>query len=178
MTVIVIHSDPSTFGAVPAPPISDNPMRSSRLLILDSLTCPVDLNLVLHPDIDKVNPATESWVIDRRTTKISKRKIAWTHLLEEMSPNILQPSYHYIRFSIVPPCRDESSLRKTLQDALLQSFGVVTAGTYIDILWIAEDGAETVLRVGSRCVFRAYPTTDVPNFKTYTSPTSAMRRRS
>ncbi|KAI0697789.1 hypothetical protein BC835DRAFT_1542575 [Cytidiella melzeri] len=55
-------------------------------------------------------------------------------------------SYHYLRFAITPACTDALTLRKLLQDALLQSFGLTCANTQMDILWIADDGTETVLR--------------------------------
>ena len=60
----------------------------------------------------------------------------------------LTSSYHYVRFSISPPTNDALTVRKTLQDALMQSFGLVSANTYIDVLWLAEDGSEVVVRVG------------------------------
>lgn len=40
--------------------------------------------------------------------------------------------------------------RKAIQDALLQSFGLTSANTYVDTLWLAEDGSEAVVRVSSR----------------------------
>ncbi|TCD67748.1 hypothetical protein EIP91_011990 [Steccherinum ochraceum] len=60
----------------------------------------------------------------------------------------LKTSYHYIRFSVSPPTSDALKIRKTVQDALMQSFGLVAANTYMDVLWLAEDGSEIVLRVG------------------------------
>ncbi|EMD30906.1 hypothetical protein CERSUDRAFT_100878 [Gelatoporia subvermispora B] len=59
----------------------------------------------------------------------------------------MEPANHYIRFSVSPPNTDALTLRKALQDALSQTFGLVAANTYIDILWVAEDGTEVVLRV-------------------------------
>lgn len=47
-------------------------------------------------------------------------------------------------------------MRKALQDALLQSFGLTFANTYVDILWLSESGAEVVVRINTRCVF-IYP---------------------
>lgn len=64
----------------------------------------------------------------------------------------LTSSYHYVRFSISPPTNDALTVRKTLQDALMQSFGLVSANTYMDVLWLAEDGSEVVIRVGERYV--------------------------
>ncbi|GJE88983.1 hypothetical protein PsYK624_050710 [Phanerochaete sordida] len=56
---------------------------------------------------------------------------------------------HYIRFALSPATSDGLAIRKTLQDALLQAFGLTCANTYVDILWLAEDGGEVVVRVGS-----------------------------
>ncbi|PCH43159.1 hypothetical protein WOLCODRAFT_164278 [Wolfiporia cocos MD-104 SS10] len=56
-------------------------------------------------------------------------------------------SYHYIRLSVSPPCADVLTLRKTMQDALLQTFGLLSANTYIDVLSLAEDGSEVVVRI-------------------------------
>ena len=57
---------------------------------------------------------------------------------------------HYLRFAISPACPDELTVRKAFQDALLQSFGLTSANIYLDILWLAEDGAEVVVRITSR----------------------------
>lgn len=59
----------------------------------------------------------------------------------------LQPASHFVRFSITPACVDDLSARKTIQDALLQAFGLTSANLYIDLLWLAEDGTEAVIRV-------------------------------
>ncbi|KAI0772421.1 hypothetical protein BD413DRAFT_691913 [Trametes elegans] len=59
----------------------------------------------------------------------------------------LSSSHRYIRFSISPPCADALTLRKTIQDALGQSFGIVSSHTYVDILWTADDGTEVVVRI-------------------------------
>ncbi|KZT00276.1 uncharacterized protein LAESUDRAFT_688338 [Laetiporus sulphureus 93-53] len=59
-------------------------------------------------------------------------------------------SYHYIKFSVSPPCTDALLLRKSLQDALDQSFGLVSANTYVDVLWVSEEGSETVVRIAHR----------------------------
>lgn len=55
-------------------------------------------------------------------------------------------TYHYLRFAISPPCSDALTARKILQDALLQSFGLTSANTQIDILWISDKGDALVLR--------------------------------
>ncbi|KAG1721966.1 hypothetical protein EDB19DRAFT_1770323, partial [Suillus lakei] len=38
-------------------------------------------------------------------------------------------------------------LRKSMQDGLAETFGITAAGTYLDILWIAESGSEVVVRL-------------------------------
>lgn len=69
--------------------------------------------------------------------------------------------YHYIHLKISPPSIDILTLRKTIANALSQSFGLQEEGTYLDILSLAEDGTECILRVRpecvllSRCVFKS-----------------------
>ena len=53
---------------------------------------------------------------------------------------------HYIRFSIVPATKEELTLRKAFTDALLQSFGA-TSSTFLDLLWLSDEGTECVVRV-------------------------------
>jgi len=47
---------------------------------------------------------------------------------------------HYILLSISPPTHDILTLRKTISDALSESFGLTFASTYLDILWVEEMG--------------------------------------
>ena len=54
---------------------------------------------------------------------------------------------HYIRLAVSPPNLDQLTLRKILQDALTQTFGLTSAVLPIDILWSADDGAQFVVRV-------------------------------
>jgi hypothetical protein len=54
--------------------------------------------------------------------------------------------YHYLRLSVTPACPDALTIRKAIQDAITQSFGIYST-TYADVLWVAEDGAETVVRL-------------------------------
>lgn len=68
-----------------------------------------------------------------------------------MSSRPLPSSYHYVRFTATPSCTDAVTVRKSIQDALGQTFGTLYANTYVDILWIADDGSETVVRVAARC---------------------------
>ncbi|KAG0706243.1 hypothetical protein DFH29DRAFT_798653 [Suillus ampliporus] len=55
--------------------------------------------------------------------------------------------HSYIHFSINPPCADALKLRKSMQDGLAETFGIIASGTYLDILWIAESGSEIVIRL-------------------------------
>lgn len=63
-------------------------------------------------------------------------------------PRRLPSSHRYIRFAVSPPCTDALTLRKTIQDALGQSFGLVSSHTYVDVLWLADDGTAIVVRIG------------------------------
>ncbi|KAI8990375.1 hypothetical protein BD414DRAFT_514167 [Trametes punicea] len=60
----------------------------------------------------------------------------------------LSSTYRYIRFSVSPPSADALTLRKCMQDALAQSFGLVSSHTYVDILWLSDDGKSLVVRIG------------------------------
>lgn len=51
-----------------------------------------------------------------------------------------------------PRCTDVLRIRKSLQDALADMFGLTFASTYIDVLSVNEPGSETVLRVHSEYV--------------------------
>ncbi|KAI1790548.1 hypothetical protein LXA43DRAFT_482963 [Ganoderma leucocontextum] len=63
-------------------------------------------------------------------------------------PRRLSPAHHYIRFGVSPPCADPLTIRKSIQDALGQSFGLVSSHTYLDVLWLSDDGAALVIRIG------------------------------
>lgn len=67
-----------------------------------------------------------------------------------MSRYTLPSTYHYIRFSVAPACTDALSIRKSIQDAFAQVFGLVSASTHVDILWVAHDGSEVVVRLAER----------------------------
>ncbi|KAK0194608.1 hypothetical protein F5146DRAFT_926350 [Armillaria mellea] len=58
----------------------------------------------------------------------------------------MDTDYHYMRFSVSPKTADALSLRQAIQSALVQTFGITGGSIYLDILWVAEDGNETVLR--------------------------------
>ncbi|KAI0062981.1 hypothetical protein BV25DRAFT_1825044 [Artomyces pyxidatus] len=68
----------------------------------------------------------------------------------------LPHEHHYIRFSLAPPCadalairhavHDALAIRHAVHDALAQSFGLASSGTYVDVLWVAEDGGECTVR--------------------------------
>ena len=59
----------------------------------------------------------------------------------------LQPTHHYIRFSMQPRCTEVLLIRKSIQDALADMFGLTFAGTYIDVLFVNALGSESVVRV-------------------------------
>ncbi|EPS98907.1 hypothetical protein FOMPIDRAFT_1125433 [Fomitopsis schrenkii] len=64
-----------------------------------------------------------------------------------MSRHTLPSTYHYIRFSVAPACTDALSIRKSIQDAFAHAFGLVSASTHVDVLWLADDGSEVVVRL-------------------------------
>ena len=64
-------------------------------------------------------------------------------------PTPLPQSHHYIRFSISPPSADALLIRRALQEALAQSFGTALSHAYLDVLWVADSGAECVVRASS-----------------------------
>ncbi|KAN0080131.1 hypothetical protein V8E55_009697 [Tylopilus felleus] len=64
-----------------------------------------------------------------------------------MSSSHLQPTHHYIRLSMQPRCTDALLIRKSIQDALTDMFGLTFASTYIDVLSVNELGSESVVRV-------------------------------
>ncbi|KAK7447089.1 hypothetical protein VKT23_014303 [Stygiomarasmius scandens] len=53
--------------------------------------------------------------------------------------------HHYLRLSTTPST-DALAIRQTIQKSLADSFGSTMAGTYVDILWVGEDG-QSVIRV-------------------------------
>ncbi|KAH9852999.1 hypothetical protein C2E23DRAFT_729913 [Lenzites betulinus] len=81
----------------------------------------------------------------------------------------LSPTYRYIRFAVSPPCAGALTLRKTIQDALGQSFGLVSSHTYVDILWTADDGSALVVRIGE---------SDAPKLLAAVTASNAMPRLS
>ena len=57
------------------------------------------------------------------------------------------PNNHYLRVSIKPPTPDVLTIRKSISDALTQTFGQTSAMTYLDIFWINDEGSSVVIRV-------------------------------
>ena len=51
-----------------------------------------------------------------------------------------------------PRCTDGLLIRKSIQDALADMFGLTSAGTYVDVLFVDEPGSETVIRVSPEYV--------------------------
>ena len=68
-------------------------------------------------------------------------------LLSTMQTTFLKAENFYFRLKIAPPTKNELAIRKTIVDALTQSFGQTFAATYLDILWTSEDGNACVIRV-------------------------------
>jgi len=54
---------------------------------------------------------------------------------------------HYLLLSMNPPTQDVLTIRKTISDALELSFGMTFFAVYIDILWVDNEGAKSVIRV-------------------------------
>ncbi|KAG8215190.1 hypothetical protein J3R82DRAFT_8723 [Butyriboletus roseoflavus] len=69
-----------------------------------------------------------------------------------MTLSHLPPTHYYIRLSMEPRCTDVLRIRKSLQDALADMFGLTFASTYVDVLSVNEPGSETVVRVDSEYV--------------------------
>ena len=67
----------------------------------------------------------------------------------------LPKTHRYIRVKLSPPSPDALLVRRALQDALSQTFGLVSAGTYMDILWVEDEGKEAIIRVAEGCVFQS-----------------------
>ena len=67
-----------------------------------------------------------------------------------MSRHTLPSTYHYVRLAVAPACADALSIRKAIQDAFTQTFGLVSASTHVDVLWLADDGSEVVVRLAER----------------------------
>jgi hypothetical protein len=75
---------------------------------------------------------------------------------------ILPNNYRYIRFSVKPSVTDALTLRKLLETAMLQSFGVSRAATYMDVLWISEEGHDAVIRIADAWAANSvFPRADV-----------------
>ncbi|TFY62602.1 hypothetical protein EVG20_g6646 [Dentipellis fragilis] len=69
-----------------------------------------------------------------------------------MSAHPLPQTYHYIRFTLSPPCSSPLIVRRAIQEALSQAFGATASNTYVDILYVADNGEVAVVRTSPRCV--------------------------
>lgn len=56
-------------------------------------------------------------------------------------------NHHYIRLAMQPRCTEALLIRKSLQDALTDMFGLTAASTYIDVLFVDEPGSQSVVRI-------------------------------
>ncbi|KAI4525134.1 hypothetical protein K525DRAFT_192297 [Schizophyllum commune Loenen D] len=63
--------------------------------------------------------------------------------------NLIDSGNHFCRFSLSPACSDALTLRKTLEDALEQTFGATSARSAIDILWTSDDGTQVLVRTAA-----------------------------
>ncbi|KZT21289.1 hypothetical protein NEOLEDRAFT_1073672 [Neolentinus lepideus HHB14362 ss-1] len=66
-----------------------------------------------------------------------------------MSRHRLSPRYYYVLFSVSPAQSNVLSIRKKIQDALTEVFGITQSGDYMDILWTAEDCSEILIRMAT-----------------------------
>ena len=64
-----------------------------------------------------------------------------------MQPTTVVSNNHYLCVSIKPPTPDVLTIRKSISDALAQSFGQTSATTYLDIVWINDEGSSAAIRV-------------------------------
>ncbi|KIY67065.1 hypothetical protein CYLTODRAFT_422890 [Cylindrobasidium torrendii FP15055 ss-10] len=59
----------------------------------------------------------------------------------------LQSDY-FIAFTLSPPTPTPYTIQRAIQGAMNQTFGVVGGSVYVDVVWVAQDGARCVVRVG------------------------------
>jgi len=59
---------------------------------------------------------------------------------------------HYMLLSVAPPTQEANAIRKTIADALAQSFGLASGSAYMDILWVDPDGLQCIVRAHKRYV--------------------------
>ena len=82
-----------------------------------------------------------------RTWSTTPQHVCWVRDMFLGLHKLLLMKHRYIRLALEPRCTDGLRIRKTLQDALQDMFGLVFAGTYIDVLSVDEPGSEAVIRV-------------------------------
>ncbi|KAG7445241.1 uncharacterized protein BT62DRAFT_897249, partial [Guyanagaster necrorhizus] len=58
---------------------------------------------------------------------------------------LMNTKYHYMQFSVSPKISNVLSVHQAIQSTLIQVFGVADRSIYLDILWVAEEGNETVI---------------------------------
>jgi hypothetical protein len=73
--------------------------------------------------------------------------------MSSTKPTPLPQTYHYIRLAITPPLGSDNTdglaIRRLLQEALAQSFGLALSHVYLDVLGVTATGDECVLRANS-----------------------------
>ncbi|KAH9476862.1 hypothetical protein JR316_0010778 [Psilocybe cubensis] len=63
-----------------------------------------------------------------------------------MNTASLNTESHYLCLSVSPSVASELAIRKTIADALTETFGVTSTSTYLDLLWLKDDGSECIIR--------------------------------
>jgi hypothetical protein len=64
--------------------------------------------------------------------------------------------YHYIHVRISPPKSEILAVRKTISAALSKTYGLSAEGTYVDVLSLAANGEECILRVQKEWVLGSH----------------------
>ncbi|KAJ3742800.1 hypothetical protein DFH05DRAFT_1401224 [Lentinula detonsa] len=63
---------------------------------------------------------------------------------------MLTSTHHYLHLKLQPKITSELSIRQSIHQALLDSFGITGGSIHLDILWISDDSAEIIVRVDPR----------------------------
>ncbi|KAE9401842.1 hypothetical protein BT96DRAFT_1089496 [Gymnopus androsaceus JB14] len=60
---------------------------------------------------------------------------------------MLKSNHHYLHLALQPRVPGALSIRQSIHEALLESFGITGGSIHLDVLWVSDDGSEIVLRV-------------------------------
>lgn len=77
---------------------------------------------------------------------LQKSRAPWS----SMQTVSLTSENHYLCLSVSPSIVSELAIRKTIADALTEIFGITSTSTYLDVLWVKDDGSECIIRVHKR----------------------------